>query len=66
MPTFNNKVKEAFEKTVGKGENDGNQHFLRFPQSFLPFPTQISVFHSSCLQNLSIWISLKICSLVKS
>ena len=23
---------------VGKGENAGNQHFLLFPQCFLPFP----------------------------
>ena len=28
-----------------KGENAGNQHFLLFPQCFLPFPNQISVFH---------------------
>ena len=28
--------KKTFEKIVGKGENAGNQHFLLFPQSFLP------------------------------
>ena len=28
--------KKPFEKIVGKGENVGNQHFLLFPQSFLP------------------------------
>ena len=36
--------KKSFENIVGKGENDGNQHFLLFPQSFLPFPMQISIF----------------------
>ena len=30
--------KKPFEKIVGKGENAGNQHFLLFPQCFLPFP----------------------------
>ena len=28
--------KEPFENIVGKGENDGNQDFLHFPQCFLP------------------------------
>ena len=36
--------KTAFEKILGKGENAGNQHFLLFPQCFLPFPRQISDF----------------------
>ena len=27
----------AFEKIVGKGENAGNQHFILFPQCFLPY-----------------------------
>ena len=31
---------------VGKEENAGNQHFLLFPQCFLPFPNQISVFET--------------------
>ena len=35
-----------FENIVGKGENAGNQHFLFFPQCFLPFPKQISIFDS--------------------
>ena len=26
------------ENIVGNGENAGNQHFLLFPQCFLPFP----------------------------
>ena len=30
----------AFENIVGKGENAGYQHFLLFPQCFLPFKTQ--------------------------
>ena len=29
--------KEAFENTVGKGENAGNQHFLLFPLGFQPY-----------------------------
>ena len=35
--------KKAFENLVGSGENAGNQHFLLFPQCFLPFPKQISI-----------------------
>ena len=36
-PTFNDSVeKRTIENTVRKGENAGNQHFLRFSQSFLP------------------------------
>ena len=27
--------KKLFENIAGKGENDGNQHFLLFPQCFL-------------------------------
>ena len=59
---------KPFENTVGKGENAGDQHFLLFPQCFLPFPKEISIFQSHlfcCLQGLSIWTSLKICRLVK-
>ena len=29
--------KKPFENIVGKGKNAGNQHFLLFPQCFLPF-----------------------------
>ena len=46
----------------------GNQHFLLFPQCFLLFPMQISIFESllfCCLQMLWIWTSLKFCHLVK-
>ena len=59
----------TFENIVGKGENDGNQHFLLFPQCFLPFQRQVSNFHSlSCchFQMLSIWIRLKFCPLLKN
>ena len=59
--------KKPFENIVGKGENAGNQHCLLFPQCFLPFPKQSSIFqsHLFCrLQILSNWTSLKICHLV--
>ena len=36
--------KKSFENIVGKGENAGYQHFLLFPQCFLPFPQQILIF----------------------
>ena len=39
--------KKPSENIVGKGENAGNQHFLLFPQCFLPFQKQISIFQSS-------------------
>ena len=39
-------TKKPFENIVGKGENAGNQHFLLFPQCFLPFTKQISKFQS--------------------
>ena len=46
IPTFNDPVKEAFKKNiVEKGENAGNQHFLLFPQCFLPIPERISVYY---------------------
>ena len=45
IPTLNDREKEAFENIVGKGENAGNQHFLLFPQFFIPFPNQISIVH---------------------
>ena len=71
IPTFTLTTlwKKPFENIVGKGENAGNQHFLLFPQYFLPFPKQISILDSlfNCgLQMLLIWIGLKFCRLVKS
>ena len=46
VPCFNDMEKEPFENIVGKGENAGNQHFLHFPQSFLPYKTNLP---HSCL-----------------
>ena len=46
--TLNDPGKDAFENIVGKGENAGNQHFLLFPQCFLPFLKQNLIF-DSCL-----------------
>ena len=60
--------KKLFKIIVGKGENAGNQHFLLFPQCFLPFK-KCSVFHSHLfchLQMLFIWTSQNFCCLVKS
>ena len=42
--TLNDPREEGFGNTVGKGENAGNQHFLLFPQCFLPFIKYISIF----------------------
>ena len=39
---FENIVGEG--ENAGKGENAGNQHFVLFPECFLPFPKQISLF----------------------
>ena len=61
--------KKAFENIVITEKNAGNQHFLLFPQCFLPIPNRSSVFklHLFCrLQMLSIWTSLKTCRLVMS
>ena len=42
IPTFHYPwKKKAFENIVGKGENAGNQHFLLFPQCFLPCQRKI-------------------------
>ena len=62
-------VIKPFENIVGKGENAGHQHFLLFPQCFLPFPKEISIFQSNLLCRLlvlSSWTSVRICRLVKS
>ena len=55
--------KKAPESIVGKGDNAGNQHFLLFPQCFLLFTKQSSVFesHLFCrLQSLSFLTGLKL------
>ena len=49
IPTFNDPEKEGLENTVGKRENAGYQHFLLFPQLFLPLHRQISIFQSCLL-----------------
>ena len=38
-------VFDTVENIVGKGENDGNQHFLFFPQCFqkVSFPSSLKV-----------------------
>ena len=36
--------KKPFENIVGKEENAGNQHFLLFPQRFLPFKNKFQLF----------------------
>ena len=43
-PLLTTLIKKAFKNIVEKGENAGNQHFLLFPQCFLPFPKEISIF----------------------
>ena len=60
---------KPFENIVGKGENAGNQHFLLFPQCFLPCQRQKSSFELRLfcrLQMLSIWSHKKLRRLVKS
>ena len=37
-------TKKPFENIVGKGENAGYQHFLLFPQCFLPNQREKSAF----------------------
>ena len=63
LPHNPNPEEEAFENIVGKEENAGNQHFLPFPQCFLPIPRRIS---DEVILSSAIWTSLKICRLVKS
>ena len=60
--------KKPFKDSVGKRENAGNQYFLLFPQCFLSFPKEISIFELRLfcrLQLHSIWTSLEFCCLVK-
>ena len=55
IPIFNNLKKKPLENIVGKGENAGNQHFHLFPQCFLLFPKQISIF-DSCTGAIFGWV----------
>ena len=60
--------KKAFENTVGRRENAGNQHFLLFPQCFLLYQREKSSLKQLLLchlQMLSIWSHPKICCLGK-
>ena len=60
--------KKALENIVGKGENAGSQHFLLFPQCFIPFSKQISMLDSRLfchVQVFLVWASLKDDLLVK-
>ena len=41
IPVINDPEEYFFENFEKKGENAGNQHFLLFPQSFLPFHGRI-------------------------
>ena len=68
IPIFNTLTKRPIGNIVGKGENAGNQHFLRFLQCFLLCQTHKSFQqHSYCrLQMLSIRTSLKFCHLVNT
>ena len=57
-------TEKTFENTVGQDEKPGNQYFPLYPQCFLPFPKQISIFDSHlscCLQMFPIWKGLKFC-----
>ena len=68
-PEFKQPWEETtFENNVEKGEN-AVDHFLLFPQYFLPFPKQNLIFDPCLichLQMLSIWTSLKFCRLLES
>ena len=58
-----------FENFAGKGENADNQHFLLFPQSFLIYLRQESLFQQQLicrLQMFLIWTSLHICLFEKN
>ena len=44
--------KKKFKNILGQGENAGNHHFLHFPQCFIPFPTQIPIFHLDLICHL--------------
>ena len=59
--------KAAFEYIVGKGENAVKQHFLLFPQCFIPYQRQKLSFQQNKiyrLQMLSTWTRLEFCRLV--
>ena len=52
IPTLTTLRKMPFENILGKGENAGNQHFLLFPQCFLPYQkTEINILVTSYLSS---------------
>ena len=62
------KRKDPFQNIVEQGENAGNQHFLLFPQCFLPQERQLKCFQVQKdyrLQMLSNWTMPTSCLLVK-
>ena len=59
---------ESFKNIVGNGENAGYQHFFLFPQYFLPYQRQKSLFELHLFRHLqlhSIWFNPNFCRLVK-
>ena len=46
-PDLSNLSMKLFEKTSGKGECAGNQHFLLFTQCFLPSYFRVSIMSES-------------------
>ena len=60
---------KAFENIVGKGESAGYQHFSPFPSMFSTFCKASFNFLLKFIlssANALIWITLKLCHLVKS
>ena len=63
-PEFSRPFQEkSFENIMEKGENAGNQHFLLFPQCFLPFwkpmPYSEPAFYLSSVSAFDFDVSLK-------
>ena len=59
--------KKPFENIAGKGENAGYQHFLLFPQCFLPIPKKnLFSSYNDCVVCKCFEFDLKFCRLVKS
>ena len=69
-PTLMPLRKNASKNNLGKGENAGYQHFLRFPKCFYPSKKEFQflsrIYFVVCKCFLSIWTGLKFFSLVKS
>ena len=67
VPTYIDHVEEVFWKHCWKRRTCWYQHFLFFPQCFLPLHRRISILesHLFChLQMLSIWTCIKLCRLI--